>query len=287
MRSLFIAVIVIGVTIIIYVVSKDNLDEAPAYIEQVVEISIPKIENKPVINLPIPVIEENIAVNEVVISEYIEDIPESVEEFSQLPKPDPLPALDESDGLIEMIVKSLADTEQFSRLIIFKSIIRHIVVNIDNLTASKLPQKFRFYQPVGGSFKVIKQDREDDKGILDPQNFSRYSAYTRAIETLDLKELSDIYLKYYPLFQEAYEELGYPDKEFNDRFVEVINHLLLTPTVIYPIELKQPKVFYTFSDPVLEALSSGQKLMIRIGPDNSSVIRKRLIELRQLITNII
>ena len=38
-----------------------------------------------------------------------------------------------------------------------------------------------------------------------------------------------VYERLYPLFQQAYEDLGYPGKYFNDRLVEVIDHLLQTP----------------------------------------------------------
>jgi hypothetical protein len=40
-------------------------------------------------------------------------------------------------------------------------------------------------------------------------------------------------------------------------------------------------VFYQYADPQLEALSAGQKLLLRMGPDNSAVIRKKLAELRK------
>lgn len=287
MRNLFIVIVIAGVAIIAYVVGKNQSPEAPERIEQVVEISAPVEEPKPEIRHPIPVVETSNAI-ETETPEPVAIIPEVVEEIPQqpepAPEPDPLPLLDASDGVIEALVNNLVDSQQISSLIIFKSIIRHFVVSVDNLTAIKLPQKFRFYQPVDGGFKVIKEDREDDNGILDEQNFSRYAVYIKAIEAIDLKALSDIYLEYYPLFQEAYEDLGYPDKYFNDRLIEVIDHLNQTPVVTFPIELKQPKVFYTFADPDLEALSAGQKLMIRIGPENSAVVNRRLKELRQFIT---
>ena len=41
-----------------------------------------------------------------------------------------------------------------------------------------------------------------------------------------------------------------------------------------PIELQQPKVLYTFADPDLEALSSGQKIMVRIGLENEAIVNR-------------
>jgi hypothetical protein len=86
------------------------------------------------------------------------------------------------------------------------------------------------------------------------------------------------------LFQDAYVALGYPDGYFNDRLVEVIDHLLETPEVNDPIELVRPHVLYEYSDPNLEALSSGQKLLLRMGSDNAARIKGTLRELRVLVT---
>jgi len=43
-------------------------------------------------------------------------------------------------------------------------------------------------------------------------------------------------------------------------------------------------VYYTFADPELEQLSAGQKLMIRIGQDNASRVKKWLQQLRAELT---
>jgi hypothetical protein len=41
---------------------------------------------------------------------------------------------------------------------------------------------------------------------------------------------------------------------------------------------------YLYADPGLEARSAGQKLLIRMGPDNSAVIKAKLTELRAAVT---
>ena len=40
---------------------------------------------------------------------------------------------------------------------------------------------------------------------------------------------------------------------------------------------------YTFADPTFESLSVGQKLMIRIGPDNERVLKAKLRSVRALL----
>jgi hypothetical protein len=101
---------------------------------------------------------------------------------------------------------------------------------------------------------------------------------------MDTGKLVALYVRLYPLFQQAYRDLGYPDRYFNDRLVEVIDHLLATPSVPGPIKLAQPHVLYEFADPALEARSAGQKILIRIGPDNAARVKAKLRELRRQVT---
>ncbi len=99
----------------------------------------------------------------------------------------------------------------------------------------------------------------------------------------DREAIAALYRRFYPLFQESYVRLGYPDAYFNDRVVEVIDHLLVTPEPHEPIRLIRPHVLYEFADAELEALSSGQKLLLRMGGEHAARIKRVLLDLRVLI----
>ena len=64
----------------------------------------------------------------------------------------------------------------------------------------------------------------------------------------------------------------------------MIDLLLATPEVAGPLELVRPNVMYQFADPTLEARPAGQKLLLRMGPDNAAAVKAKLKELRSLIT---
>ena len=191
----------------------------------------------------------------------------------------PLPLLDESDNDIAAVIKQLTDV---AGLFSFKSFIRHFVVTIDNMTNQKLPRRYIFTQRVPDTFVVIKQDV--DTAILDNKNFKRYKKFVDLADYIDSRKLVVQYIRFYPLFQEAYEELGYPDRYFNDRFIQVIDHLLKAPEVKGPIQLIRPKVFWLFANPELESLSAGQKILVRIGHENAGRVKAKLRELRILLT---
>ena len=63
----------------------------------------------------------------------------------------------------------------------------------------------------------------------------------------------------------------------------VIDHLLETPLPEGPVELNRPHVLFEFADPELESLSSGQKLLIRMGVENAMRTKQTLEALRARI----
>ena len=208
-------------------------------------------------------------------------LPEVVEEQVDEPVPT-LPELDESDLPVEQEFTALIGDGELADLLQFRSFVRNFVVVVDNMTARILPQKYLFFEPPPGKFQVERPSL--DEIYLDPGNYQRYAPYVALANSVDIDEFLKVYVYLYPLFQRAYEELGYPDRYFNDRLVSVLDHLLATPEVKEPPRLVQPKVYYEFEDPELESLSAGQKLLIRIGPENSAVIRTRLQALRERLT---
>ena len=104
------------------------------------------------------------------------------------------------------------------------------------------------------------------------------------LSALDTQQVLAVYKVLYPLFQRAYQGLGYPDAYFNDRLVEVIDHLLTTPPVSGPVYLVQPKALYLYADPALEELSAGRKILLRCGPENATQIKTMLHEYRRQLT---
>ena len=140
-----------------------------------------------------------------------------------------------------------------------------------------MSRRFRPVIDVDGDVPVI---RSGDSIRLAPSNYERYKPWVTGFVSMPPATLVDTYSRYYPLFQESYEDLGYPDGYFNDRLIQIIDHLLATPSVDGPIFLKQPKVFYEFADPKLERLSWGQKALIRMGPENAAAVKKQLRAIR-------
>ena len=118
---------------------------------------------------------------------------------------------------------------------------------------------------------------------ISPQNAARYAPLVRAFEAVNAEKLVALYVRFYPLFQEAYREQGYPNAYFNDRLVQALDMLIATREAPGQLAIAQPKVLYEFADPALEALPSGQKILLRMGPENAARVKAKLREIRALV----
>jgi hypothetical protein len=193
----------------------------------------------------------------------------------------PLPSLADSDAALSDALGQVAGAAAVKEYLLPESIIRHLVVTIDNLPRQKVAVQKR---PTSAVFGSVVANGDELHATLDPQNFARYQPMVAVVAKLDMQQLAAVYVRFYPLFQQAYQDLGYPNGYFNDRLVQVIDNLLAAPQPTAPIALVRPNVMYIFADPALESRPAGQKLLIRMGPDNAAVIKTKLMELRAAIT---
>lgn len=197
-------------------------------------------------------------------------------------KRDALPLLGESDNAFRHEVVELFG-EYAGRLLVDEALIDKFVATVDNLPRKAVSEKIR---PVGRlTTAPIVESAGNNTFVFGESNFARYNYPVALVTTIELDRLVDAFQYFYPLMQESYGRLGYPTGYFNDRFIEVIDHLLETPEPGRPIILVRPNMLYEFADPELEALSGGQKLLLRIGPENAVRVRQFLRNFRDRIAS--
>lgn len=192
----------------------------------------------------------------------------------------PLPELKQSDSSMAKILTKLFSDQKLDRFFILDHFIERFVVMVDNLPRPQLPATHRPLKKTPGKFLA---EGEREQLTIAPANYRRYTPMVKLLTSLDSAKVVAVYKRLYPLFQQAYQELGYPKAYFNDRLVEVIDHLLVTPQIAGPVYLTQPKALYLYADPDLEALSAGRKILLRCGPENAARIKALLHEYRKLI----
>jgi len=192
----------------------------------------------------------------------------------------PLPALADSDEAFGSELATLFHAPALPDLFYPTRLARRFVATVDNLPREQVAATVRVMRPPESAFVVRG---EEPSLSLAPENSGRYGKYLELLATTDSHQAVALYRKFYPLLQQAYDELGYPGHYFNDRVVEVIDHLLATPDVADPVPLIHPSVMYKFADPRVESRSAGQKALIRIGRDNAAAVKAKLREIRALI----
>jgi hypothetical protein len=192
-----------------------------------------------------------------------------------------LPTVQDSDARVSQALSALIGKDAWQTLFFPEQIIRHIVATVDNLPRSEAPSKMWPVRPAGAWMQTMSKDGEVR---LAPANATRYAAYMALVQALDIDRLAGVYRELYPVFQQAYVDLGYPDAYFNDRLVAAIDDLLAAPELAEPPVLLQKKVRYQFADPELERRSAGQKIMLRIGADNARIVKEKLRKLRAVVT---
>lgn len=207
-------------------------------------------------------------------------------------QPKPLPALADSDAYVQAALTDLVGKKNVLTFLQLDSFARRVVATVDNLAREHAPPMVWPVNPTPGRFSTRGQAGTE---IIHPDNSQRYTPFVLFVESVDTAQAVKLYVSLYPLFQQAYEEVGFPKRYFNDRLVAVLDNLLAAPVqdgpvgvqlveVKGPVPSERPWVRYEFADPRLEALSAGQKMLIRTGPVNHRRLRAKLLEVRKLVT---
>lgn len=190
-----------------------------------------------------------------------------------------LPALDDSDGSVASALGKLAAGSDLSSLLVRQQIIPRIVATVDALPRSAWGSRLLPAKPPQGAFVTEKIDGITSIGS---RNAARYAPYMQVVDSVDPAALVSWYVQTYPLFQQAYRQLGYPKGYFNDRLIVAIDDMLATPEPTEPqaLTLDTDKGVYRYADPAMESLSTGQRLLLRTGPANEARIKAKLRAIR-------
>jgi len=211
-----------------------------------------------------------------------------IESMPTLPPGDAAPGGASDDGVKASLDDLLGSRAVLSFLQV-DNFIGRIVATVDNLDREHATPRLWPTNPMAGRFSA---SRGDGSEVIAPDNPRRYKAFVDFVEAIDTPRAVALYVKLYPRFQQAYAALGYPRLYFNDRLVEVIDRLIAAPVPHGPVAVRllavkgpvasaQPWTRYEFVDPALEALPAGQKMMVRVGPDNELRLKAKLLEFRR------
>lgn len=173
-------------------------------------------------------------------------------------------------------------------LVLSEQFPRRLVATVDNLGRDHAPPAVWPVAPTAGRFAV---QQGAGGQVIASDNARRYTPFVAMVSGIDAQRAAALYRQMYPLLQQAYRELGFGDRYFNDRVIQVIDLLIATPEpasppqvrlteVKGPIASERPWVRYEYADPKLESLAAGQKILVRMGPQNARQLKLKLAQLR-------
>ena len=191
-----------------------------------------------------------------------------------------LPSLDNSDAMALASAQQLSSLPKYAPLLIKQEMIRNFVVFVDNFSRGELVSNFSPLTKPSEPFSIVKVER---KMYLNQESYNRYNLYADIINSINVEFAISQYRTLKPLFDEAYQEIGYPEEVFDNRLSEAIELVLNAPIIREPIALVAPSAMYKFADPELEALPDAQKLIMRMGPDNILKLKTKLQQIQSAL----
>ena len=197
-----------------------------------------------------------------------------------------LPNLGQSDDGIRQKAKALSSNPMLADWLKINNIIRQITAAVDGIADGHSPRaNLKFLAPK----KEFSVKKKGAKLYLNPQSYTRYNLLADAFQSLNAEGTVRVFKEFKPLFQDAYRELGYRDRDFQDTLIRAIKELLRAPVVESDILLEEDgeKVIsysaVSMADERLEDLTDAQKHLLRMGPKNTAKIQGKLREIAQAL----
>ncbi|MEM8995585.1 MAG: DUF3014 domain-containing protein [Acidobacteriota bacterium] len=192
------------------------------------------------------------------------------------PRPE-LPPLDASDAVLRPLVNTLSDHPQLAKWLVPDDLIRRFVATVDNISRGESPRPHLGVLDPEVDFEVA---RSPSAIYAAPESSRRYDLLVEVFTSIDIAEGARLYHDFEPLFEEAYEELGDPTRDFRGALATAIDHLLAVPIPDREPELVKGVLTYRYADPALEDQSPAAKHLLRLGRDNARKVQQKLGFLR-------
>lgn len=215
--------------------------------------------------------------------------PEVLEEAPE-PEPQPLPELAESDTVALAAAEELSPSEDLRDMLVEDDVIQKSVRAVIGLATGNVVHEYRPIEAPDSPFIVEKLDEPPSEEVgqryrLSPENYQRYDKYVDVATALDPQNVARVFERFYLLLEEAYEQHGVDRGSFKQVTLDAIDSMLAAPVLEKEPILIQPRVHYQFEDPELESLPGPQKLLVRMGPENTRQLQTVLREIRSAIAN--
>ncbi len=192
----------------------------------------------------------------------------------------PLPPLDGSDAFVRDLLARLSERPELAAWLAPDHLVRRFVATVDNIADGVSPAPHLAHLRPQEGFTARNAE---GRWVADTKGHRRYEALTSTFVDLDSEQTANLYRALRSLCDEAYRELGYPGRTFDQTLAAAIDRLLAVALPDRPPELVAQATVFVYADPTLEQLPAAEKQLLRLGPANARRVQAKLRELAQAL----
>jgi hypothetical protein len=207
----------------------------------------------------------------------VEEVVVIEEDTSPELPPEPTVTEETADAYARDMVESINGGKALAQFVAGDYIVERAVAVVDALRRGEVPYKLL---PVGRPSKPFPISDDGLRVTMDPSGFSRYDGFAQWVNGIDVLAIVDLLNDYEQIATEALSRMGVVDFDIRSAVLAATTEILATPIAPQSAELMKREANWVYMDSELEALSSLQKQVLRMGPENSELIQAKARELR-------
>ncbi|HSM12831.1 MAG TPA: DUF3014 domain-containing protein [Thermoanaerobaculia bacterium] len=184
-----------------------------------------------------------------------------------------LPPLNASDALLREVAGRLSAHPRWIAWLAHENLARRFVASVINVAEGVSPAgQLRFLTPA----EPFRVRGSGGRTVIDAASYHRFDTLTEVFDSLDEPGVAELYRQLHPLFDEAYREVGDPERDFDQTLALAIGNLLRVQVPDRPIEVVAGGASWQLADRDLESWNTAEKHLLRLGPDNARRVQAKL-----------
>ena len=195
------------------------------------------------------------------------------------PKIPPAPVVSEETGdqYARESIDAVNGGKALAQFVAGDYVVERAVAIIDALRRGEVPYKLL---PVGKPSTTFPISDNGLRVTLDTAGFSRYDGFAQWVGRLNAPALVSLLNDYEMIATQALTRMGVTDFDIRSAVLAATTQILSTPQVAVDAELMRREANWVYMDPELEALSSLQKQVLRMGPENADIVQQKARDIR-------
>ena len=181
-----------------------------------------------------------------------------------------------TDPRVRELLRGLSNDAEFLRWLSAEDLVRRLVSATSAVAEGQSPRaQLSFLAPTGG----FRATRRTGRTVIAPESYARFDGIARAIASVNTQGVRRVYQELKPLLEAAHAEIAPPGRTLDQVLTQAIGRLTSVAVPTGTVEVIPKSALYAYADPRLEALSSAEKHLLRMGPENMRKVQTKLSEI--------